>query len=226
MAIPKARDLSTVARLKQVAKYHFRGWSPARIAREMDCDQRTVAKDIAQITSQTRELDNVGAYLNDLIARTGEQIVQLDEIAAEQWKLLDWCTEEVVQVDAFGNPLSELDPQTGQVQKVNGYPKPQLGPRKPGMIPTVTAQLQKTLEQRAQLLKLIGPKVDISVKLQVQEQTQARILEAIATAAPELYGQLYKELQIIAETAEQQFSLPPGTAEAIEVEFTDVSDAG
>lgn len=216
--IKKASELNYIGRLKQVSTLHFRGFSNRKIAAEMETDEKTIRKMVAIITDQVREFDDINSHLNDLIARTGEELTKLNELEAEQWKLLDWCTEEVVQVDGFGNPLKVIDCNTGKLTD-----EVQVGPRKPTMIPTVTAQIANLSKQRAELLKLIGPKVDISVKLQLQEQTQVRILEVLRELAPDTYAQLHRELTIIAESiqGEAQKALPAGVFDA---EFEEIPD--
>jgi hypothetical protein len=216
--IVKASDLSTAARLKQVAKLHFRGFSARKIAEEMGYGWKAATRDVALITDQVREFEDINEYLRDLVARTQEQLTQLAELAAEQWKLLDDASEIVVRTDAFGAPLPVLDPITG---KPTG--EFQKGPRAPGQVIAASSMLVGIGKQRAELLKLIGPKVDISIKLQLQEQTQARILEVLQGLAPDVYAQVYRELQIIAEASEQK-ALPAG--DAIDAEFREADDGG
>lgn len=216
--ILKASEVNTLGRLKQVSKLHFRGFSTRKIAEEMDMPIRSVERDVATITDRIREFDDIEKTLKDLVGNTQVELTKLNELEAEQWKQLDHASERVVQTDAFGNALFELNQRTGEKTQ-----NPILGPRSPGHIISSTNALLGIGKQRAELLKLIGPKVDITVRLQLQQKVQTRILEAIQGADPALYAQIYREIQVIAETSTTQTALNPGR-DTIDAEYTEVDD--
>jgi hypothetical protein len=216
--IVAAKDLNLIGRLKQVSRLHFRGFSNRKIAEEMGMTLAQVDRDVRTVTDRVKEFDNLDEYLRDLIKRTGEELTQLGELAAEQWKLLDHASEIVAQTDPFGNPIKEINPETGQQTG-----RVQTGPRSPGLVISITNALLSIGKRRAELLKLVDPKIDISIKLQIQEQTQGRILEVLQSLAPDIYAQLYRELEIIQETVEQKALR--GGDDTIEGEFREVDRA-
>lgn len=214
----QAADLSLHERLREVARWHFRAQSARKIAEMMGMSEAQVRRDIKVITARIKEFDDLDKHLRDIVARLGEEITKISELESEQWKLLDWAMEEVVQVAGpFGTPVPILDPRTGQPTG-----QFEVGPRKPGMIPVITAQLASLSKQKAEYLKIIGPKVDISVNLNLQLRAQSLILEKLRGLDPTTYSVLYKELQVLAE-ANGQKALPAGTDDVIDAEFaTDV----
>ena len=89
------------------------------------------------------------------------------------------------------------------------------------MVISATNTLIALGKQRSELLKLVGPKVDISVRLQIQSTIQARILEAISGVAPDLYRALHREIQIITESAgDEPLAISGGRGDYIDGEFT------
>lgn len=215
-AIKQAKDLNLIGRLKEVSRLHFRGMSSRIIAREMDMQESAVKRDILTITDRVKELDNVDEYLKDLVARTGEELTQLNEMRAETWKQLDYASEMTVVTDPFGNPIMDLDLATGA-----STGRPKQAPRSAGMVISATNTLIALGKQRSELLKLVGPKVDISVRLQIQSTIQARILEAISGVAPDLYRALHREIQIITESAgDEPLAISGGRGDYIDGEFT------
>jgi hypothetical protein len=213
----QAADLGLHERLKECAKWHFRGISMRKIAEMMGYSEAQVRRDVALISSRIKEFDDLDRHLRDIVARLGEEITKLSELEAEQWKLLDWATEEVIQVAGpFGTPVPVLA-DNGQPQKDQfGNTLYEKGPRKPNMVPIITAQLSNLSKQKAEYLKIIGPKVDISVNLNLQLRAQALILEKLRTVDKATYAILYNELQVLAE-ANGQKALPSG--DVIDAEF-------
>jgi len=214
-------DLNLLGRLKLVSKWHFRGVSGRKMAQMFGTDEKEVRKCIAQITSRVREFEDIDAHLKNLIARTGEELTKLGELEADLWQQLDHAKEMTVKVDGFGVPIRKLDLVSGQPVKENGNDVFEIVPRKASIIPTLVGQLANLSKQKAELLKLIGPKVDISVNLQLQLQMQSRLMEVIRESSPELYGRVYRELQVLADNAKQTLALPSGT-DVIDAEYEEV----
>lgn len=209
-----ASEMTLHERLKNVARWHFRGQSERKIAEMLVMSPSQVHRDIQTITARIKEFDDLDKHLRDIVARLGEEITKISELEAEQWRLLDWAMEEVVQVAGpFGTPVPVLDPKTAQ--PTGEWEK---GPRKPSLIPVITAQLSSLSKQKAEYLKIIGPKVDISVNLNLQLRAQALILEKLRGLDPNTYAVLYKELQVLAEAGGQK-ALPAATEEVIDAEF-------
>lgn len=192
----KARDLNTLGRLKEVGRWHFRGMSIRKIAELLEMSADQVRKDVNLIKSRTREFEDLDSYLKDLIARTGEELTKLTNHEAELYEVLDYAKEHVVKLDGFGQPIPKRDPLTGK--PIEG--QFEAGPRSPTQIGQTVRDLAAISKQRAELLKLIGPKVDISMNLQLQLQMQSRILEVIKEY-PEVYSAVYQQLRVIAENA-------------------------
>jgi len=200
--------------LREVAKWHFRGMSKPWIADRLGLSMETVSKYLKHITARIKQFDDVDKYLKDLIARTGEELTKLSLLEAELWKMHEWASKMVVKVDNFGNPIPVRDHETGQ-------PIPgqfEVGPNKAGYIPIIVGQMGQLYKQRAELLKLIGPKVDVSVNLQFQLETQGRILQILRESAPEVYAQVYRELKVVANQHalkdKENLALPGDTIDA------------
>lgn len=166
----------------------MRGYSPSRIARELDYDVRLARQDVATVTDRYREFENLDEYLKDVTARTGEQLTKLNEQEAILWKTLDWCCEEVVQVNGFGDPIHEHDDE-GEKKTA-----PLFGPRKIGLIPQVMGQIQQINKQQNELLGLLNKNVDITMKLQLTERIQVLTIEAIREADPETYRKIRRQI--------------------------------
>lgn len=218
----KAADLNLHGRLKEVSKWHFRGFSHRKIAEMMECDEATIRRDVKLITDRMREFEDLDEHLRNVVARLGEEITKISELEAEQWKLLDWASEEVIQVGGpFNSPIAVVG-EDGQPKKdpLTGAPMFEKGPRKPGMIPVIVAQIASLSKQKAEYLKIVGPKVDIAVNLNMTMRVQTLILEKIRSADPDLYAQIYRELRVLKESG-GKMALPSGD-DAIEAEYTDV----
>lgn len=210
-----ARDRTLVSILKEVTKLHFRGYNNRAIGEKLNLDQTAVARYVKMIADKASESENYDRFLSDTITRTMESIHGIDELMSEAWNLLEYCKEEVPQRNAMGGLIFETDDNGEPVfNSMTGKEKVLLGPRSPGRIPGVLNQIAGLVKQRAELLKLIGPKVDISIKLQIQEQTQARILETLKGLDPETYTMLYRQLEVITEsTNEKRLALTGGVDE-------------
>lgn len=224
MGLKQAGEMTLHERLKAVARWHFRGISSRKIADMIGSNEQQIRRDIKTITSQIREFPDIEAHLRDLVARLGEEITKITELEAEQWKLLDWATEEVVQVGgAFMSPIAVVG-DNGQPKKDEyGNIVYEKGPRKPTMVPVITAQIANLSKQKAEYLKIIGPKVDVSINLNLQLRTQALIMEKLRSLDPTTYALLYNELQVLVEASGQK-ALPVPSPDAIDAEFTPVVD--
>lgn len=198
-----AKDLNVPARLKLVGTLYGRGFSPTRIARELNYDLRTAQKDIAMVINQIREFDDVERHLRDVTARMGEQLTKLNEQESILWKQLDWATEWVIQTDGMGKPIYENDPDAEADDGVHKKPNPLYGPRRPNMVMQLVNQLQTINKQQAELLGLMHKNVDISVTLQKTEALQIRIVEAIKDTDPDTYRKLLRQLQAIEATVDR-----------------------
>lgn len=192
---PVAADLNLAARLKLVGTLHMRGYSPTRIARELNYDIRTANKDIAAVIDRYREFEDIDKHLHDVTARMGEQLTKLNEQESILWKQLDWAAEWVIQRDGFGKPIYEAELDPGAEDKTSAKALPLYGPRRPGMIPQLVGQLQSINKQQSEMLGLLNKNVDISVTLQKTELFQIRIMEVIKEADPDTYTKLHRVLK-------------------------------
>lgn len=220
-----AAEMTLPERLKFVAKWHFRGTSNRKIAAMLSCSSSLIDNDVKRITSQMREHPDIDEHLRNIVARLGEELTKIGEAEAECWQLMDWCSEEVVQLGGpFMAPIKKYDKHGAEMKDSMGHTVYEMGPRKPSMIPGLIAQISSLSKQKAEYLKIIGPKVDISVNLQLQLKMQSVIMERLKEIDPNVYATLYRELQVIAES-EGKLALAPGKEDALDAQFVEVEHA-
>lgn len=190
-----ARNDERIARIKEVGKWHFRHLSSRQIAEKCGLSLTTVTKYIAIIKDRMQGLDDIDVFIRDVVARTMEELDRLQEQEVKLWELLDWASTPVHD--------TKWDKDTKESEPIYIDGVPLMKPRSPGYITQATAQMQQVIRMRAELLKLIGNKVDISINLQFAQKTQVLILEKMAELAPEHYRQLRAEIAVLADQFEK-----------------------
>lgn len=184
--------LNATERAQEVSELYFRGLPQHAIAKQLGARQSEVKHYIEIIQMSAYKSDMMDAFFENLQQRTMEHLAALDSQITIAYQELDYARERVVQVNQFGSAIQELDERSGQP---NG--KIMLGPRHPAAIPKLLKQLEALYKQKAEVLKIVGQKSDVTIKLQISHQIQTVILEYIQTLSPEIYAELYRQIQAI-----------------------------
>jgi hypothetical protein len=194
----QAKELSLQARLKQVLRLHMGGMSHFGIAREMEYSVAQAKKDVATISHATREWDDVGEYLKDVVTRTGELLKNLKYQQDLLQKQLDYSNEWVVQLDSFAQPIKERL-SNGELGSIL------YGPRDSRLSIALSSKITDLIEQQGKLLGVYAKTMDVTVKLEESEKTTVLVLQAIQEAAPELQSKIVRKLKAL-RASENRFS--------------------
>ncbi len=207
----KAKELSLQSRLKLVLKLHMGGMSHFGIARELEYSIPQAKKDVATISHATREWDDVGEYLKDVVTRTGELLKNLKYQQDLLQKQLDYSNEWVVQLDSFAQPIYE---------KLSNGEKGEIlyGPRDSRLSIALSGKITDLIEQQGKLLGVYAKTMDVTVKLEESEKTTVLVLQAIQEAAPELQSKIVRKLKAL-RSGDDAFSKME--VETIEGEYED-----
>lgn len=192
--------LDIMERTESVTEHYFRGLNVQSIARTLGAKQSEVQQIVDIIEHSAYRSETMSAFFEDLQQRTMEHLRALDEQLKICYAELDEARERIVKVNEFGGPVFEADPSTGLKTTT-----PMMVPRSAAVIPKLLKQIETLLKQKAEVLKLVGQKTDVTVKLQISHQVQTVILEFIQTLSPEIYAELYRQIEAIVPEA-QAFS--------------------
>lgn len=184
--------LSATDRAEAISELYFRGLTVPTIARQVGARPSEVQHYIDIIQMSAYKSDMMDKFFENLQQRTMEHIAALDSQIAITYHELDYARERVVQITQFGTAINELDPVTGQPTGAI-----MLGPRHASAIPKLLKQLEVLYKQKAEVLKIVGQKSDVTVKLQITHQVQTVILEFIQALDPMVYANLYRQIQAI-----------------------------
>lgn len=182
-----------IEKIKEVGKWHFRHFSIRQIAEKTGLSPNTVQKYIAIIRDRMQGMPDVDNWIRDTVARTMEEIDKLNELEIKAWEMLDWASELVPDLDKDG--CEQFNPETGQ--KI-------MKPRRPGYVTQASGQIMQIGRQRAELLKLIGNKVDLTVNLQFALKVQSVVMEKLNELDPIKYAELHREIGVLADQFEKQ----------------------
>jgi predicted transcriptional regulator len=179
-------------RAQEVSELYFRGLSHQAIAKQLGARPSEIKHYIEIIQMSAYKSEMMDAFFENLQQRTMEHLAALDSQIAIAYQELDYARERVVQVSQFGTALAELDIRSGQPTG-----KIMLGPRHAAAIPKLLKQLEVLHKQKAEVLKIVGQKSDMTIKLQISHQVQTVILEYIQTLSPDIYAELYRQIEAI-----------------------------
>lgn len=194
----KAKELSTQERLKLVARLHLQGKSHFAIARELEYSVAQARVDVATVSHATREWEDLGDYLKDVVARTGDLLQTLKRKQDILEKQLDWANEWVPQLDALGIPLRERtsDGELGEIM---------YGPRDSRLCIALSGQISALTKEQGTLLGVYAKTMDVTVKLEESEKINILILETLQELAPEIQSKLVRKLKAL-QSAQNKFS--------------------
>ncbi|SRR6266704_647335 len=184
--------LDATERAEAVGELYFRGLSVPAIAKQLGAPWSEVRHFIDIIAMSAYKSDRMEAFFENLQQRTMEHITALDAQIEITYFELDAARERVVALDEEGFPLVERDPRTGAPTQ-----KLKTRPRSERMIAPMLSQLERLHRQKADVLKIINQKSDMTVKLQISHQIQNVILEYIQTLSPEVYAELHRQISAI-----------------------------
>ena len=183
-------------RAREVSELYFRGLSQQAIAKQLGARATEVKHYVEIIQMSAYKSDMMDEFFENLQQRTMEHLTALDAQIAITYAELDYARERVVQVNGFGVAIQELDERSGQPTG-----KYMVGPRHAGSIPKLLKQLEVLYKQKAEVLKIVGQKSDMTIRLQISHQVQTVILEYIQTLSPEIYAELYRQIEAIVPDA-------------------------
>ena len=184
--------LNATERAREVGELYFRGLPVMSIAKELGAKVSEVKHHIDIIQISAYKSDRMELFFENLQQRTMEHLMALDAQLAIAYSELDKARERVAVVSGFGEPLYELDPKTGErTNRILTQPR-----NAPAIVPLLRA-LESIMKQKADVLRIVGNKTDVNVKIQVSHQIQTVILEFIQTLSPDIYAELYRQIQAI-----------------------------
>jgi hypothetical protein len=193
MKLPREWEtLNATERAEQVSELYFRGLTVPVIARQLGAKPSEITHHIEIIQMSAYKSDKMDKFFDNLQQRTMEHLAALDSQIAIAYQELDYARERVIQVNQFGAPIRELDSQTGVAGNEFMF-----GPRNAPAIPKLMKALEVLHKQKAEVLRIVGQKSDVTVKLQITHQVQTVILEFIQQLDPSVYADLYRQIQAI-----------------------------
>lgn len=208
------REDERIEKIKAVAKWHFRHFSVRQIAEKTGLSPTTVQNYIKLVKDRMQGMEDVDAFIRDVVTRTMEELDRLQEQELKVWDMLDWSSTLVP--DYKRSPRDDNADDEGERYVDPVTKEPLMKPRSPGYMIQATAQLQAIIRQRAELLKLIGNKVDLTVNLQFAQKVQIAIMEKMGELDPVKYRELRREIEVMAEQFKmktgENVALPAGAA--------------
>ena len=232
-----AHDMTYVNRIKRVQTLTYQGLNPRQIAEKLGYSIGRAKADVALVRSQVRDIDNLEAHLKDVIGRTGEELERLQTQHATMWELFEHASEMIVEMTPteFGMQATpEIDPETGEAiyildeagnraQYIDDKGKPRfrkklrMAARDMKLALKIQGEINKLGQRRSELLKIIGPKIDISVQLAMQERTQQIVLDTLQSLEPVVYARVYRQLQLAQQNValDVKEALPKSSREEI-----------